>query len=262
MNTAGIKKPLLLVSSDKVTSDSLAKLIEINGYSTCLATTLTSALSEIRRHSPVLILVDQEVLAKEDGRRDQFPPAVPIIVLQPFDRSCDPDECLTQLEAGYDLVYCSASHRELLAHIRAILRRHHMTKAPSSVLRVEGLMMDIGRHEVTVGEALVELTPKEFRILHQFLLSPGMVLSRQELLNRVWGEDYALEEHALDVHIHSLRQKIEADSTKPRLIVTIRGVGYKLQSPRSSVPPLYPRAADVAAGPRDVRSDELWKSRG
>jgi len=91
--------------------------------------------------------------------------------------------------------------------------------------------MDISRHEVTVGANLVELTPKEFRILHQFLLSPGVVLSRQDLLNRVWGEDYALEEHALDVHIHSLRQKIEADPSKPIFIVTIRGVGYKLQSP-------------------------------
>lgn len=92
-------------------------------------------------------------------------------------------------------------------------------------------MMDTARHEVTVGGTLVDLTPKEFRILHQFLLSPGVVLSRQELLNRVWGEDYALEEHALDVHIHSLRQKIEADSAKPAFIITIRGVGYKLQCP-------------------------------
>ena len=262
MNTADVKKPLLLVSADKVASGSLEKLIEINGYSACLATTLASALSEIRRHSPVLILVDREILAKEAGRRDQFPPAIPIIVLQRFDRSCEPDECLTELEAGYDLVFCSASYRELLAHIRAILRRHHMTMAPSSVLRVEGLMMDIARHEVMVGGALVELTPKEFRILHQLLLSPGVVLSRQELLNRVWGEDYALEEHALDVHIHSLRQKIEADSTKPSFIITIRGVGYKLQSPRSFAPPLYPRAADAAAGPRDVRSDELRNRRG
>lgn len=90
-------------------------------------------------------------------------------------------------------------------------------------------MMDTARHEVRVGRALVDLTPKEFRILHQFLLSPGVVLSRQDLLNRVWGEDYALEEHALDVHIHSLRQKIEANSAKPTFIVTIRGIGYKLQ---------------------------------
>ena len=231
MNTAGIKKPLLLVSADKVASGSLVKLLETNGYNLSVAATVTSALSEIRRHSPMLILVDREILAKEAGHRDQFPPAIPIIVLQPFDKSCGPDECLTELEDGYDLVFCSPHYRELLAHIRAILRRHNMTSASPSVLRVQGLAMDTARHEVTVGGALVELTPKEFRILHQFLLSPGVVLSRQDLLNRVWGEDYALEEHALDVHIHSLRQKIEADPAKPIFIVTIRGVGYKLQSP-------------------------------
>ncbi len=224
-------KTLLLISADRAATGSLAKLIETNGYSACVASTLASALSEIRRHSPVLILADREILAKEAGRRDQFPPAIPIIVLQPFDKSCGPDECLTELEAGYDLVFCSPHYRELLAHIRAILRRHNMTSAPPSVLRVQGLAMDTARHEVTVGGAFVELTPKEFRILHQFLLSPGVVLSRQDLLNRVWGEDYALEEHALDVHIHSLRQKIEADPAKPIFIVTIRGVGYKLQSP-------------------------------
>ena len=231
MNTVGIKKLLLLVSADKVASGSLVKLLETNGYNLSVAATVTSALSEIRRHSPVLVLLDRQILGNEAARRDQFPPAIPIIVLQPFDKSCGPDDCLTELEDGYDLVFCSPHYRELLAHIRAILRRHNMTSESPSVLRVQGLAMDTARHEVTVGGALVELTPKEFRILHQFLLSPGVVLSRQDLLNRVWGEDYALEEHALDVHIHSLRQKIEADPAKPIFIVTIRGVGYKLQSP-------------------------------
>jgi DNA-binding response OmpR family regulator len=92
------------------------------------------------------------------------------------------------------------------------------------------LRMDISRHEVRVGAKPVDLTPREFQILRQFLQSPGLVLARQELLNRVWGEDFALEEHALDVHIHALRQKIEMDPSRPKMIVTIRGVGYKLQT--------------------------------
>jgi two-component system response regulator RegX3 len=223
--------PILLVTADLAAAHNLEKVLKPNGYNLSVASTLASALSEMRQRPPALILLDREILAKDAGRRDQFPPAIPIIVLQPFDKSCGPDECLTELEAGYDLVFCSPHYRELLAHIRAILRRHNMTSESPSVLRVQGLAMDTARHEVTVGGALVELTPKEFRILHQFLLSPGVVLSRQDLLNRVWGEDYALEEHALDVHIHSLRQKIEADSAKPSFIVTIRGIGYKLQNP-------------------------------
>jgi DNA-binding response OmpR family regulator len=89
--------------------------------------------------------------------------------------------------------------------------------------------MDLDKHEVTVNGRAVALTPKEFRILNCFLQSPSLVFSRQEMLNHVWGEGYALEEHALDVHIHSLRQKIEADPADPKYIVTVRGVGYKLR---------------------------------
>jgi DNA-binding response OmpR family regulator len=74
------------------------------------------------------------------------------------------------------------------------------------------------------------LAPREFEILKQFLQAPRVVFTRQELLDRVWGEDFAIEEHALDVHIHSLRRKIEPDASSPRLITTIRGVGYKLQA--------------------------------
>ena len=76
----------------------------------------------------------------------------------------------------------------------------------------------------------IDLTPKEFQILQQFLESPRRVFSRQEMLNRVWGEGYALEEHALDVHIHSLRQKIEVNPANPTFLLTVRGVGYKLQA--------------------------------
>ena len=227
---ADIAKALLLVSADKVAAGALAKLFEANGYNLSVAATQESVLSAIRRLPPALILLDRQIILKEAACRDQFPPAIPIIVIQPFDKSCDQDECLAELDAGFDMVFCSPHYRELLAHIRAMLRRQHMTSAPPSVLRADNLAMDIARHEVTVGGRHVELTPKEFRILHQFLLSPGVVLSRQGLLNRVWGEEYALEEHALDVHIHSLRQKIEADPSKPMFIVTIRGVGYKLQS--------------------------------
>ena len=90
--------------------------------------------------------------------------------------------------------------------------------------------MDLDRHEVLVNGHVVDLTPKEFQILRQFLESPGRVFSRQEMLNQVWGEGYALEEHALDVHIHSLRQKIESDPTCPKKIVTVRGIGYKLRA--------------------------------
>ena len=89
--------------------------------------------------------------------------------------------------------------------------------------------MDLTCHEVLVNGHAVDLTPKEFQILKQFLESPRRVFSRQEMLNRVWGEGYALEEHALDVHIYSLRQKIEQNPASPTFLLTVRGVGYKLR---------------------------------
>ncbi len=89
--------------------------------------------------------------------------------------------------------------------------------------------MDLDRHEVLVKGHAVDLTPKEFEILRHFLESPSRVFSRQEMLKRVWGEDYALDEHVLDVHIHSLRQKIEQNPASPTCLLTVRGVGYKLR---------------------------------
>jgi DNA-binding response OmpR family regulator len=88
--------------------------------------------------------------------------------------------------------------------------------------------MDVARHELTVDGKPVELTPKEFQILRQLVLHPFRVFSRDELLDQVWGERCALEEHTLDVHIHALRQKIEPDAAHPRYIATVRGIGYKL----------------------------------
>jgi DNA-binding response OmpR family regulator len=90
--------------------------------------------------------------------------------------------------------------------------------------------MNLDRHEVRVEGKSIQLTPKEFQILRVLLQNPGRVLTRQALLNLVWGEDYALEEHALDVHIHALRQKLEYKPSVPQWIVTVRGVGYKLSS--------------------------------
>jgi two-component system, OmpR family, response regulator RegX3 len=95
------------------------------------------------------------------------------------------------------------------------------------------VMMNLETHEVSVDNMIVGLTLKEFNLLQVFLESPGHVLSRQELLDRVWGIDYALDEHALDVHVHNLRRKIES-SVSPQLIMTVRGIGYKLCANRET----------------------------
>ncbi len=222
--------PMLFVSGDRSAAQFLEQVFRNQGYALNIAPTWSLAQQEIRRVRPAVILLDRQLIAREAVDPRQIHPAVPTIVLQPFDQSCGPDDCVSDLDAGFDLVFCSPRYRELIAHIRAILRRQHMESAPQSLLLVNGIAMDIARHEVMVAGRLVELTPKEYQILRQFLQEPGVVLTRQILLDRVWGENYALEEHALDVHIHSLRQKIEPDPSTPVHVITIRGLGYKLQA--------------------------------
>ena len=138
--------------------------------------------------------------------------------------------CLQEYDQDIDLVVCGQSVRELVARVRAILRRREAGVESNTQYSAGNLRMDLDRHEVLVNDHAVDLTPKEFQILRQFLESPRRVFSRQEMLNRVWGEGYALEEHALDVHIHSLRQKIEQNPASPTFLLTVRGVGYKLRA--------------------------------
>jgi DNA-binding response OmpR family regulator len=139
---------------------------------------------------------------------------------------------MNDLLTGADLVVCTDSYREVVARIRALLRRSQFAVNHPVRFEIRGLCLDVDRHEVSVNGRVVDLTPKEFQILRHLMQNPARVFTRQELLNRVWGEDWALEEHTLDVHIYSLRHKIETDTANPTYVLTVRGVGYKLQSAR------------------------------
>jgi DNA-binding response OmpR family regulator len=156
--------------------------------------------------------------------------AVPIVAVQESTSSCADEDCIQEYDQDVDLIVCNQSVRQLVARARAILRRRAPPGDSHTQYSVGTIQLDLDRHEVTVNGRAVDLTPKEFQILRQFLESPSRVFSRQEMLNRVWGEGYALEEHALDVHIHSLRQKIELNPSRPTFIVTVRGIGYKLRA--------------------------------
>ncbi len=177
---------------------------------------------------PALVLVDRSDVALGRIREALTKQAVPLVLLQPPGSPCKDEDCADDLVAGVDQVICTPSFREVIARIRSILRRQTFSAARSAQYRVGALVMDLDRHEVTLDGRSVALTPKEFLILQHLMQSPQRVFSRQELLNLVWGEDYALEEHTLDVHIYGLRQKLEPDPPRPRFLATVRGVGYKL----------------------------------
>ncbi|MFO7253817.1 MAG: response regulator transcription factor, partial [Actinomycetes bacterium] len=133
------------------------------------------------------------------------------------------------LELGADdYVTKPFSSRELVARMRAVLRRHRDSDEPEpSVLSVGPVRMDVDRHVVTVRGQTVQLPLKEFELLEVLLRNAGRVLTRGQLIDRVWGADYVGDTKTLDVHIKRLRAKIELDPARPRCILTVRGLGYK-----------------------------------
>nr|WP_230088096.1 response regulator transcription factor [Alicyclobacillus mali (ex Roth et al. 2021)] len=156
---------------------------------------------------------------------------IPIILLTARDEEVD---LVLGLELGADdYVTKPFSPRELVARARAVLRRTENREEdaqPTSsgkVLRAGNIVMDVARHEVRVRGQLVEFTPKEFELLQYFMENPEHVLSRDQLLDRVWGYSAATDTRIVDVHVSHLREKIEDDSKNPRYIRTVRGIGYK-----------------------------------
>ncbi len=221
---------ILLVTSDEVFARTMEKQLEENGYHVTIVATVDGGVATARQTTPAMILVDRRQRHIDHLRRERNLNKVPVIALHPPGHSCNEEHDLQDLEGDADMVLCNQGYREVIARIRAVLRRERLAAMPKPSYDVGSLRVDVDRHEVTVDGHLVDLTPKEFRILQQFVSHPSRVFSRDELLNRIWGEDCALEEHTLDVHIHSLRQKIERDPARPRFIMTVRGVGYKLKA--------------------------------
>jgi two-component system response regulator RegX3 len=224
------KETIFIITTSDAFRSSLGKSFSDAGYHVVSVHNEPAALDALQQTTPSLVLAERLACNIEKLRLNKALRATPIVALEEKAAVCPEDECLEEFERGADLVLCNQSTRELVARVRAILRRRHAQQQPALRRLAGGVEMDLDRHEVRVNGKLVDLTPKEFRILQYFLESPSRVFSRQEMLNCVWGEGYALEEHALDVHIHSLRQKIERDPGRPKLIVTVRGIGYKLRT--------------------------------
>lgn len=129
-----------------------------------------------------------------------------------------------------DYVTKPYSYRELLARVNAVLRRSRGEEQEPAepVLEVGRVRMDVERHEVTVDGEAVAMPPREFELLELFMRNPGRVLARGEIIDRVWGADYVGDTKTLDVHVKRIRAKIEVEPGEPKLLITVRGVGYKL----------------------------------
>ena len=223
---------ILVVEDESSFSEALEFLLGKEGFSVVTAATGTEALKKFDQGGIDLILLDlmlPEVSGTEVCRQIRAKSKVPIIMLTAKDSEVDK---VVGLEIGADdYVTKPYSSRELVARINAVLRRNggDISVSDSGVVTVHGIRMDIDRHQVSINGIPASLPLKEFELLEFLMRNAGRVLTRMQLIDRVWGSDYVGDTKTLDVHIKRLRAKIEDDPANPKIIQTVRGLGYKME---------------------------------
>jgi len=223
---------VLVVEDEESFSDALSYMLRKEGFEVSVAPTGTSALTEFDRTGADIVLLDlmlPEMSGTEVCRQLRQRSHVPIIMVTARDSEIDK---VVGLEIGADdYVTKPYSPRELVARIRAVLRRQSVDAVELSTptLAAGPVRMDVERHVVTVDGAPVQLPLKEFELLELLLRNAGRVLTRGQLIDRVWGADYVGDTKTLDVHVKRLRSKVEPEPSTPRYIVTVRGLGYKFE---------------------------------
>jgi two-component system, OmpR family, response regulator RegX3 len=223
---------VLVVEDEESYSDALAYMLRKEGFDVALAATGPSALEEFSRNGADIVLLDlmlPGLPGTEVCRQLRQVSPVPVIMVSAKDGEVDK---VVGLELGADdYVTKPYSPRELVARIRAVLRRGTEPELVPFTLEAGGVRMDVERHVVTVRGTDVRLPLKEFELLEMLLRNVGRVLTRGQLIDRVWGSDYVGDTKTLDVHIKRLRAKVEGDPANPRLLLTVRGLGYKFDAP-------------------------------
>ncbi|MGH3881265.1 MAG: response regulator [Actinophytocola sp.] len=225
---------VLIVEDEESFADPLAFLLRKEGFTAAVANTGQQALEEFDRNGADIVLLDLMLpgmsgtdVCKALRQRS----TVPVIMVTARDSEIDK---VVGLEIGADdYVTKPYSARELIARVRAVLRRGGETgdgELLPQVLAAGPVRMDVERHVVTVDGGEVPLPLKEFDLLEYLLRNVGRVLTRGQLIDRVWGADYVGDTKTLDVHVKRLRSKIEPDPASPRHLVTVRGLGYKFES--------------------------------
>ncbi|OJV60039.1 MAG: DNA-binding response regulator [Cellulomonas sp. 73-145] len=235
---------ILLVEDEESYREPLEYLLRREGYDVVTAATGPDALDRFAETGADLVLLDlmlPGLPGTEVCRRLRAVSDVPVIMLTAKDGEIDK---VVGLELGADdYVTKPYSSRELLARVRAVLRRREAVPAPvapapdddlpdedQSRLVLGPVEMDVDRHVVKVHDQQVAFPLKEFELLELLLRNPGRVLTRGQLIDRIWGADYVGDTKTLDVHVKRVRAKIEDDPSTPRLLTTVRGLGYKLSA--------------------------------
>lgn len=229
-----VEHKILVVEDDSNLQATLKYNLQKDGYNVVTAADGAEAVTTARRTNPDLIILDI-MLPILDGfevcrilRKEM---SVPILMLTAKTEEMDK---IVGLEIGADDYMTKPfSMRELLARMRAMLRRTRMAVThpdeEEDKIRINNLEIDPARHIASLKEASLNLTPKEFDLLSFLARNRGMVFNREQLLEKVWGYDYAGNTRTVDVHIRWLRKKIETNPQKPRYLITVRGTGYKME---------------------------------
>jgi len=225
---------ILVVEDEASFSDALSYLLGREGFDVRVADTGDGAIAEFDRHGADLILLDlmlPGLSGTEVCRQIRQRSNVPVIMLTAKDSEVDK---VVGLELGADdYVTKPYSTRELVARIRAVLRRQgedFTDSVADGILTAGPVRMDVERHIVDVNNEQTALPLKEFELLEFLIRNSGRVLTRSQLIDRVWGSDYFGDTKTLDVHIKRLRAKIESDPANPIFIQTVRGLGYKFEA--------------------------------
>ncbi|HHW84569.1 MAG TPA: response regulator transcription factor [Actinomycetales bacterium] len=225
---------ILLVEDEAAYRDPLKFKLERDGFDVIAAETGTEALAAWDPQVDIVLLdlMLPGLSGVEVCKAIRARGTTPIIMVTAKDSEVDK---VVGLEIGADdYVTKPYSYRELVARINAILRRvqGEIDEAAETLLSVGPVTMDVDRHEVTVDGEPIALPLREFELLEFFLRNPGRVLTRGQIIDRVWGPNYVGDTKTLDVHVKRVRSKIEEDPGSPTLITTVRGLGYKLVPPR------------------------------
>jgi two-component system, OmpR family, response regulator RegX3 len=223
---------ILVVEDEESFSDALGYMLRREGFEVAMAATGPDGIEEFDRAGADLVLLDlmlPGLSGLEVCRQLRQRSEVPVIMLTAKDAEVDK---VVGLEIGADdYVTKPFSARELVARIRAVLRRRgtEPDDLVSSVLESGPVRMDVDRHVVSVNSDTVPMPLKEFELLEFLLRNAGRVLTRGQLIDRIWGSDYVGDTKTLDVHVKRLRAKIEPSPSSPRHLLTVRGLGYKFE---------------------------------
>ena len=224
-------RTILVVEDEPTLRETLAEALEADGFAVVQAADGRAALEQFRAHNPDLVLLDlmlPELSGLEVTRQVRAESSVPIVMLTARDAELDK---VVGLELGADdYVTKPFSFRELSARIRAVLRRGEQAGTPlPPLVDLGAVQVDLAGHRVLRDGAEIPMKPKVFDLMAFLLRHPGQVVSRDQLLEQVWGYDYPGETRTVDVHFHWLRSAVEPEPSNPTLIQTVRGVGYVLR---------------------------------